>query len=126
MKTILTFVFIIICSTKLFSQELHIKQSAAFEDILLAVKTDSISLFKNSFGKDISEEIMTGKGENIWVEGFNAYKDLLKKDFSDFQISDFSYIYDEKRSTIKIFYKGKKYGSMEVIEEEDKWKLNER
>lgn len=106
-----------------FAQRSHIKQSSPFENVLLSIESDSVSLFMNSF----SNRIIDGeKNEEIWMSRLNQGKEKLKKRFGTFQPSDFSYKYKKKESKLIIFFKDEEQHRMRVIKEGKVWKLDEK
>lgn len=122
MKIILSVLLIVLSSFGLLSQQKHIEQSTPFENVLLSLKTDSASLFMNSFSKEIR------KGETdlkIWLSRLNEGKEKFKKRMGDYIISEFSYKYEEEESVLVVFYKNEELLEMAVIYE-DGWKLNSK
>jgi hypothetical protein len=123
MKQIFAIALIAISSISAFAQSSHIKQSTPFENVLLSMKADSISLFMNSFSKKV---IHGKKDEKLWISRLNEGKEKFEKRFGTFQLSDFSYKYDSKESKLIIFFKNEEQIGMRVIKEGRNWKLDEK
>lgn len=101
----------------------HITQSTPFENILLAMKTDSIPLFLSAF----SNRIIDGENDKlVWKKRLNEGKEKFRIQFDNFQLKDFTFEYDEKESKLIIYFKGKEVMRMKVIKEDEKWKLDEK
>lgn len=123
MKLILTIAFIAINSMTLLAQNDHIEQSTPFENILNAMKSDSISLFIKSF----SNRIIDGEyDKNIWASRLNEGKEKFAERFGAFELNDFSYAYEKEKSKLIIFFKGEEQFRIRVIQEDDVWKLDEK
>lgn len=122
MKLLFTLTFI----TMLFSlsaQSSHIAQSSPFENVLLSLKSDSVDLFMNAFSK----RIVNGEyNKETWIPRLNEGKGKFSEYFGTFQLSDFSYEFDEKESKLIIFFRREEKFRMSVIKENEVWKLDER
>lgn len=123
MKLLYILVFISILSTHLMAQQNHIAQSTPFENVIVALNTDSVALFMNTYSKGI----IAGEDDlKIWQDRLNTGKERLEKRFGDFQLSDFTYDFEREESKLIIYFKGEEQMRMGVIKEDGAWKLDEK
>lgn len=123
MKQLLTITFFAISSHCLFAQSDHIEQSTPFENVLLALKTDSVDLFVDSF----SDRIIDGENDElVWISRLNEVKEKFKERFGSYERSDFSYDYEEEKSKLIIYYKSEEQIGLRVIKEGGVWKLDDK
>ena len=121
-KIILTFI-IISLSIGLFAQKKHIRQSTPFENVLLAMQTDSAQLYRNTF----SFEIINGETDTkVWKERVSEGKEKFWERFGQYKLSDFKYGFDKKESKLIIYFKEEEQFRIKIIKEKKKWKLNEK
>ncbi len=123
MKLITLISLILISCHSVSAQRNHLKQSAPFENILIAMETDSVNLFIQAF----SSAVVNGNySKELWSARLNEGKDKFEARYGIFQSSDFSYKYKRKKSKLIIFFKGEEEISMRVIKEKGVWKLNDK
>ena len=70
------------------SQEKHIDQSDSFENVLLAIKSDSILLFKKLFSKTVKKVM---DDIDFWSAKFSEGKKLFQKKLGDYSLNLFTY-----------------------------------
>lgn len=97
-------------------------------NLLKSVKTQDKDLLKSSFSKRMVKNLGNGPG---WAESLKQYTLLFKKEFGNYQMSDFKYKFipsknDPKKGQVSIIFKGKKLEGLRVIKEGDSWKMDER
>ena len=123
MKLLYTLTFISLLSTNLMAQQNHIAQSTPFENVIVSVNADSVELFMNTYSKGI----IAGEDDiKIWQDRLNTGKERLKKRFGDFQLSDFTFDFDQEESKLIIYFKGEEQMRIGVVEEDGVWKLDEK
>ncbi len=93
-----------------------------------AVKSSDIELLKTVFSERYRGPVPEGmEEEEYWVNRLKTYTDLWKKEFGDFELADFAFVFqgDETAGTVSVFYQGKMLPGVLVIKEGDQWKVNE-
>ncbi len=123
MKKFFVIALIVTSSFASFAQSTHIEQSTPFENVLQALKSDSVDLFMNSFSLQI---IDGNKDKELWLTRLNQGKEKFKQRFGVFQPSDFLYKYDKAESKLIVIFKGKEQFRISVIKEGNTWKLDQR
>ncbi len=104
-------------------QQNHIAQSTPFENVIISMNADSVELFMNTYSK----AIIAGEDDiKIWQGRLNTGKERLKNRFGDFQLSDFTFDFDQEESELIIYFKQEERMMMGVIKENGVWKLDEK
>ena len=122
MKNSLLIIFLSIISYTVQAQKSHIPQSVPFEDILIALQTDSIPLFKGAFNEIVTANV---KGEAEWKDNFQEAKGKFKDRFKSYRLEDFTYKYNKEDAKLVVFYKNSEAFQISVIKKGSQWKLNE-
>ena len=122
MKNSLLIIFLSVISYTAQAQKSHIPQSVPFEDILIALQTDSIPLFKGAFHEKVTADV---KDEAEWQENFQEAQAKFKEGFKNYRLEDFTYKYNKEDSKLMVFFKNKKAFQISVIKKGSQWKLNE-
>ena len=104
-----------------FTQERHIEQSQPFENILLALKTDSVPLFIESFSKRIIED---KKEKMSWENRLDSGKGKFQERFGDYELTDFTYEFQKGNLMLIIYFKGEMTIEMPIVKENRKWRLD--
>jgi len=92
-------------------------------------KTSDLDLFKTVWSSRMIEiRIPPENNDERWKELLEGYKQSWSEEFGEYVISDFVFTYegDDSEGEVVIEFKGKKYGGLSVIKEDDEWKVNER
>ena len=104
-----------------FSGQSELKEKP-FQDIIVAMKNNSVELFKNSFSRKV---INSESDISNWDNNFKEAKKKFNKKFGVLDTQDFSYQYDSAESKLIILFKGKEEVRMRITEENGVWKLDE-
>jgi len=91
---------------------------------LQAMKTSNLELFKSVYSQR-----MQARFENQgWNESFSKYQHLCRVEFGDFELTDFWFSFegDEQAGKVKITFKDRLLPPLDVIKDNDEWKINER
>ena len=115
-------------SVNIQAQKKHIDQSEPFENVLLAMKTDSISLFKSVFSKSIKnddDDDDDDDDDENWKAKLNEGQEKFKEKFGDYKIKSFSYVFNEQDMLLIVYFKKKKISGIRVIKENGVWKLDQ-
>ena len=123
MKFAIAIAFTILLSTQAMAQKKSIKQSKPFQNVLLSLQTESVSLFVESFTDRI---VGDEKDSQVWLDRIKEGHEKMTQRFGNYELSDFTYKFDKEKSKLVIFYKGEEQFKMKVIKEDGKWKLDEK
>jgi hypothetical protein len=99
-----------------------IKQSIPFMNMLKAAESSDIKKFKSAYSKRIRED----KEQSDWKKNVSEAKKNIKKIFGDIKDDNFTFKFDKDKSKLEVLFKGKSACLIDVIQEDGKWKLNER
>jgi len=66
--------------------------------------------------------------EGTWDEGLKAYTELFRKEFGEYDLSDFEYSFsgDADAGEVSIVYQGRTLPGLRVVREGGEWKLDEK
>jgi hypothetical protein len=123
MKSIALIAVLILSIHLVCAQKAHIKQSTPFENVLLALETDSVDLFMNAFSTDII------KGEfdlDEWASRLSSGQKKFSARFQDWKRDEFDFAFDKADSRLIIYFRGEESLRMWVVKEKRQWKLNEK
>ena len=100
------------------------REAAPVIALLKAAKDSDVAGFKNAYSKEIRED----KGQGDWQKNLKEAQVNTNKLFGDYQLSDFSFTFagDSEKGKITLFHKGREAFPVDVIKEEDTWKIDER
>ena len=99
-------------------------QAKPFLDLLESLKTSNLELFKTVH----SERMKAGFEKQGWDKVFRGYQNEWKTELGDFELTDFDLFFEaeDRPDVLKIEFKGKQLGSLQLIKENNLWKINER
>jgi len=99
-------------------------QAKPFLDFLESLKTSNLELFKTVY----SERMKAGFEKQGWDKVFRGYQNECKTEFGDFELTDFDLFFEaeDHPDVLKIEFKGKQLGSLQLVKENNLWKINER
>lgn len=99
-------------------------QAKPFLDFLESLKTSNLQLFKTVYSK----RMKAGFEKQGWDKVFRQYQDECRTEFGDFELTDFDLFFEAENrpDVLKIEFKGKQLGSLQLIKENNLWKINER
>ncbi|MEM5566235.1 hypothetical protein WNY78_14030 [Psychroserpens sp. AS72] len=120
MKKITVLCFILLVTIVGYSQEKQIDQSKSFENVLLAIKTDSILLFKKSFSRTVNKNI---DDNDFWNTKFNEVKKLFQKKLGDYNLNLFTYHFIDYYDKLVVYYNKEEVFDIDIIYEDGLWKL---
>lgn len=105
-------------------QSENIPQAQSVIRWLKAVKEGDQKLLKNVFSEKLRERF----DEEGWDKVLKTYQKAFEKEFGDYRLEDFAFEFDggEQKGKVLIFHKGKKLPGVQVIKEQNDWKVNER
>jgi len=99
-------------------------QHKPFISWITAIKTSDIEGFKSVYSESMQKSIAK-KG---WQKFFKKYKEDLDDAFGDYGLTDFEIVFQpgkNDKGKLNIRFKGKKFADLDIIKEDDKWKINE-
>jgi len=91
---------------------------------LKAVKDGNQEQLKSVF----SETMRRKFDDEGWDKVMSVYQELFRKEFGEYRDEDFSFQFkgDENMGTVSIVYRGKTLPGLQVIRENNEWKVDER
>jgi hypothetical protein len=104
-------------------QNKHIEQSTPFENILISLKTDSTKIFRDAFSKRI---IAGDTSLEKWEGRLSEAKEKLGQRFGDYNLADFTYSFNTGESELVVYWKSEEVIKMNVVKEDNDWKLDEK
>ena len=92
--------------------------------VLKAAQDSDVTAFRDAYSKRIRE----GKEQADWENNLKEAQANMKKVFGDYQLKDFSFTFagDKEKGKVTLSHKGKEAFPLNVIKEDDKWKVDER
>lgn len=104
------------------SKKPNIAQAVPFENLVIAIKTDSTSLFSKSFSLRVHNE---NNDTLNWNERMFAAKEVFKSEYTELNTDDFTYEFDNKYSKLIVKHKMNDPFKLKVVFENGEWKLDE-
>ncbi len=105
-----------------YAQQAHPEQATPFKNVITAFKTDSVSLFINSFSKNLdSVAVPLEKWKTRLQEG----KRKFKRRFGEYNMNDFSFKFITATTQLQVFFKNQESFKIRVQKEDNEWKLNQ-
>ena len=101
-----------------------ILEAAPVIAVLKAAQDSDVTAFRDAYSKRIRE----GKEQADWENNLKEAQANMKKVFGDYQLKDFSFTFagDKEKGKVTLSHKGKEAFPLNVIKEDDKWKVDER
>jgi hypothetical protein len=121
-KHLISGVICLFLFSRILAQQHFPVQATPVENILVALKSDSVILFMNAFSKELDSVTLP---LSKWKERLNEGKRKFKRRYGDYEIKDFSYNYIDSTGQLQVFFKNKESFKILVIEEDNAWKLRQ-
>ena len=100
-----------------------ISQAEPFLEVMQAIKSNDVNLFKNAFSKKIQEE----NKNTDWAKNLVDTKASFEYYFGKkCKLNEIEFFYDKTINLLSVNYKGKEQFRLFVVMENNNWKLNER
>ncbi len=99
-------------------------QAKPIADWLDSIKVSNLELFKTVY----SERMKAGFEKQGWDKVFRGYQNEWETELGDFELTDFDLFFEAENmpNVLKIQFKDKQLGSLQLIKENNLWKINER
>jgi hypothetical protein len=98
-------------------------QAKPIIDWLNAMKTSDLELFKSVYSQRIQARIE----DRGWEETFAKVQEACKEEFGDFTLTDFQFLFegDDRVGKLRITYKDKSLPPLDIVKQNNEWKINE-
>jgi hypothetical protein len=98
-------------------------QAKPIIDWLNAIKTSDLELFKSVYSQRMQARIE----DRGWEETFGKVQEACREEFGDFVLTDFEFLFegDDRAGKLRITYKDKSLPPLDIINQNNEWKINE-
>ena len=87
------------------------------------MKTSDLELFKSVYSQRMQARIE----DRGWEETFAKVQEACREEFGDFILTDFEFLFegDDRAGKLRVTYKDKSLPPLDMVKQNDEWKINE-